>query len=408
MLFWIPAGALTLLVAALIARPLLTRAPRRAGPAATDQAIYRDQMAEVDRDLARGLLDPDEAERARTEIARRLLAADRAGRGPAAEAPARLSRLVSALCAMLILAAGFGLYAGIGRPGMPDLPRAGRLAEAEALRANRPSQAEAEAEAARSMPPPAVDPPEDYAAMIARLREIVPQRPDDLQGWELLALHEARLGNYAAAARAQERVIALKGEAATAEDWVGLADRMVAAAGGYVSPETETVLAELRQRDGDNPALLYYLGLLEAQTGRPDRAFPLWRRVVEEGPDGLHRRLALGQIAEVAWLAGVDYTPPSDPAGPTAEQVAAAGAMDPEARAAMIRGMVESLRERLEAEGGTAEDWARLVRSLTVLGEREAAQEALARARAAHAGDAAGLALLAAAARDAGLDEAAP
>jgi cytochrome c-type biogenesis protein CcmH len=406
MLFWILAGLLTLLVAALLVRPLLGR--RRAGPAAeaTDQAIYRDQLAEVDRDVARGILEPAEAERARTEIARRLLAADRVGGAALAEAPARASHVAVALSVLLVLGTGFGLYAAIGRPGLPDLPRAQRLAEAEALRAARPSQAEAEAEAARALPPPAADLPDDYAAMIAQLREVVPQRPDDLQGWELLALHEARIGDYAAAARAQERVIALKGEAATVEDWVGLADRMVAAAGGYVSPEAEAVLTEILRRDDRNVALLYYLGLIEAQTGRYDRAFPLWRRVVEEGPDGLHRRLALGQIADVAWLAGVDYAPPAPSRGPSAEQAAAAEDMDPEARAAMIRGMVEGLRERLEAEGGTAEEWAQLVNALAVVGDREGALAALAAGRAAHEGDAAGLASLATVARQVGLEPA--
>ncbi len=413
MLFWIVVAAMALLVAGLLARPLLDGGGTAAAPAPTDQAVYRDQLAEVDRDVARGVLNPEDAERARAEIARRLIAADRAGAPPMDDAPTRLSGLGAALAALLALALGLGLYLAIGRPGLGDLPRAERLAQAQALRASRPSQAEAEAEAAASLPPPPADLPADYLDMVADLREVVPTRPDDLPGWELLALHEARLGNYAAAARAQERVVALKGEDATAADWVALADRMVAAAGGFVSPETEAVLAEVMARDDDDFALLYYLGLLEAQTGRPDRAFPLWREVVEEAPDGLHRRLALAQIEQAAWLAGVDYTAPAeggaaiDPAaapGPTPREIANAAAMDPAMRGEMIGGMVEGLRARLDAQGGTAEEWGRLIVSLVVLGDAQGARAALDRARAAFAGDGGALAVLTEAAAQAGLE----
>lgn len=380
MLFWIAAGMLAAIVAALLTRPLL--APGPAGPESSpDQAIYRDQLAEVERDLARGTIAAEEAERARTEIARRLLAADRAGPPSFREAPRRAGLVAAALAGLLVVLGSLALYTLLGHPGTPDLPRAARLAEAETLRASRPSQAEAEAEAAPLLAANApTEIPEDYLAMIEELRRVVPTRPDDLQGWELLAFHEARLGRYAEAARAQSRVVELKGEEATAEDWARLADHMVAAAGHFVTPEAEMVLAGLMERDPRHPALLYYLGLLEAQTGRSDRAFPLWRRVIEEAPsDSLHYRLAAGQIEDVAWLAGVDYSLPA--AGPTPEDMAAAADMDPEAREEMIRGMVDQLSGRLAAEGGPPADWARLVTSLAVLGDRDRAAAILSEAR---------------------------
>jgi cytochrome c-type biogenesis protein CcmH len=156
------------------------------------------------------------------------------------------------------------------------------------------------------------------------------------------------------------------------------------------------------ERAPEEPGLLYYLALLDAQTGRPDRAFPLLREVVERAPEGsLHRRLAEGQIEQVAWLAGVDYAPPAP--GPTAEGPAAAEDMDPAAREEMIRGMVEGLASRLAAEGGTAEEWARLIASLGVLGETERAGAILAEARGVFAGDSAAQAALDEAARAAGL-----
>jgi cytochrome c-type biogenesis protein CcmH len=407
MLFWIVAGGLSALVALLLARPLL--APPSAAPEASpDQAIYRDQLREVDRDLARGVLAPEEAERARTEIARRLLSADRAGPARTAEAPRPAAVAAAGVAAVVVVLGSLVLYSVIGRPGAEDLPRAERLALAQELRDARPSQAEAEAAALQAFPPPEPQAPADYLKMIEELRRVVPTRPEDLQGWELLALHEARLGRYAAAARAQERVVALRGEEATVGDWLALGDRMVAAAGGTVTPEAESVLGEIAEREPENLGLHYYLGLLEAQTGRPDRAFPLWRKVVEEMPEGsLHRRLALGQIEEVAWLAGVDYEAPASPAppGPTEDEMAATAEMDPAQREEMIRGMVESLASRLASEGGPAADWARLIASLGVLGDAQRAQAILTEARGAFEGDAEAQALLDEAVAASGLSE---
>lgn len=406
MLFWIVAGTLAALVAVLLARPLLR--PAHAAPEASpDQAIYRDQLLEVERDLARGLIAPAEAERARTEIARRLLAADRAGPPAIGEAPRRSALFAAVLSAALVVLGSLVLYADLGRPGVPDLPRADRLAEAEARREARPSQAEAEAQAAAAFPAGEPDAPADYLAMVEQLREVVPTRPDDLQGWELLALHEARLGRYGDAALAQERVVEIKGDEATAQDWLDLTDRMVAAAGGLVTPEAEMTLAEIQSREPENPGLLYYLGLLEAQTGRPDRAFPLWREVVDEAdPESLHYRLAAAEIEQVAWLAGADYARPAPTAaGPTEDQVAAAADMEPEEREQMIRGMVDQLSARLASEGGPPEDWARLIASLGVLGDRDQASAILAEARTAFAASPEAQALLDDAASQAGLAE---
>lgn len=404
MMFWIVAGVLAALVALLLVRPLLAPPPP-AVEASPDQAIYRDQLREVERDLQRGVIGPEEAERTRTEVARRLLAADRAGPLRLREAPYSAGLIAAGLVAMLVVLGSLLLYSVMGRPGALDLPRAERIAQAEALRDTRPSQSEAEAAALAAFPLREPQAPADYLEMIENLRQVVPTRPDDLQGWELLALHEARLGRYADAARAQERVVAIKGEEATAGDLLGLADRMVAAAGGVVTPEAELALSEIASREPENLGLLYYLGLLEAQTGRSDRAFPLWRKVIEEAPEGsLHRRLALGQIEEVAWLAGVDYEPPAAP-GPTPEDMAASAEMDPAARDRMIRSMVDSLAARLASEGGPVEDWARLITSLAVQGDTGQAGAILAEARGVFAANEAAIATLDRAAQEAGLSE---
>ncbi|MBD3765724.1 MAG: c-type cytochrome biogenesis protein CcmI, partial [Rhodobacterales bacterium] len=76
--FWAAATAMAAAVAGLLALAML-RARAAAEPAAAyDLRVYRDQMAEIDRDLARGVIAPEDAERLRAEIGRRLLDADRA------------------------------------------------------------------------------------------------------------------------------------------------------------------------------------------------------------------------------------------------------------------------------------------------------------------------------------------
>ena len=406
MLFWIVAGTLSALVALLLARPLL-RAGVAVPQASPDQAIYRDQLAEVERDLARGVLAPEEAERARVEIARRLLAADRAGPVALREAPHRAALVMAALTAGLVVMGSLFLYAALGRPGDPDQPRATRLAEAQRLYEARPSQAEAEAQVAATRTAPLPDPPEDVRVTIDQLRGAAQSGEADPYGLSLLAFVEMRLGNAAEAARVQQRVLEAKGDSATLDDLARLLDYMVAAANGLVTPEAEAVLARIRQADGMNPAVLYYSGLLFANTQRPDEAFPFWRALMERVPaDNPYRQMAVDSVEDLAWLAGVDYTVPTPASsGPTEEDMAAAADMAPEEREQMIRGMVDQLSSRLATEGGPPEDWARLISSLGVLGDTEQAAAILGEARTTFAASPEAQALLDQAAQSAGLSE---
>lgn len=369
MIFWATAIALAILVTLFVGVPLLQRGQREDNRQdSADVALYQDQLAEVDRDLARGVLDPEEAERTRTEIARRLLAADQSTPAQTATAPTGLSRTVIAVAFLAILGGGGALYWQLGAPGYPDIPRAERLANAADMLRNRPTQAEAEARAS-DLPRPTVTLPEDQQQIVTRLREIVADNPDELQGWLYLANIERTVGDFAAAARAQNEVIRLKGDDATTEDLSYLVDMMVAAANGIITIEAQAVLNEIVTRDGDSLVAAYYMGQLYAQTDRPDLAFRLWRDVVENGEsDSLHVRLARGQIEEAAFNAGLDYTLPPE-RGPSAADIAAASDMSAEDRDAMIRGMVAQLSDRLASEGGPASDWARLISAYGVLGD---------------------------------------
>lgn len=388
MLFWIVTFALAVAVAVWLAAVMLRPRGAAAPAAAYDIKVYRDQLRELERDRARGLIAAEDADRARTEISRRILDADRqavTGAATAATAGAKAggapkgATLVAAAAGAVILAGSFLLYQTLGVPGYGDLPYAGRMAESERLYDTRPHQDEAEqAAAATRAPQPAPDP--KFVDLMDKLRTAVAERPEDTRGLALLAQNEAVMGNFRAAWEAQGRLIAARGAAATADDYAAKADLMALAAGGLITPEAEAVLAEALQRDPANGTARYYLGLMLAQNGRPDRTFRIWANLLDEGPDDAPWIAPIrDRIMDLAWLAGEDgYQPPMQAgavppfmggAGPDQADVDAAAEMTPEQRQEMIRGMVERLNDRLASEGGTPEDWAKLIGALGVLGE---------------------------------------
>jgi cytochrome c-type biogenesis protein CcmH len=406
-LFWGVAGALALAVTGVMVAAL-GRGRGASDAADHDLRVYRDQLAEVERDLARGVISGDEAARLRTEIGRRVLAADAAVRAAPAQAVGPGRGLAMGLIALTVLGVGGGLYLLRGAPGQGDLPMAFRLEDAERARAERPTQAEAEARAATALPPAPMPLEPRHAELLAQLRVAMGARPNDLQGHELLARNEALVGNFAAAAKAQGVVVALKGPVATADDLALQAELMIMAAGGVVTAEAETVLAATLEKDRLNGTARYYSGLMFLQVGRADLAFRFWAPLWEgASPTDPWVEPLRAQLPDVAWLAGQHrYAMPDLRAplpGPDAAALEAAQDMTPQERQTMIRGMVDGLMARLASDGGSAPEWARLIRALGVLGDTDRARAIHAEALNRFAGRAEDLAQIAAAATDAGL-----
>lgn len=398
MLFWFVCIFLTLAVAFVVAAPLLR--PAVAQGENPDVAVYRAQLDEIDRDLERDLLVPEEAERARTEVARRLLAASKAA--TVENTSVAGSFVVPALIGIAVLGGSFSLYWNYGAPGYADLPLQARLAASQEMRDSRPSQTVLEAAAPA---PPAVEVPDDYRKAIEQLRIIAPTRPDDLEAWSRLAFHEVELRNYAQAALAQAQVIAIKGDDAPLSDWQRLLDLKVVAAGGLISPEAEDVIQQILNTDEGNIAARYYLGALYNQTDRPDLALRLWRAIVEVGdPNNFHIASARAQISDAAFRAGVEYALP-ETRGPSFEDMDAASEMSPEDQQAMIGNMVSGLADRLGTEGGPSQDWARLIRAYGVLGDQDAARTIWTEAQQVFVSSMRDMEVLTNAARDAGVLE---
>ncbi len=407
MVFWVLIIGLAAAVSVLLALVLLRRHRVLQARAEYDIAVYREQLAAVDRDVARGVIGTDAAERTRTEIARRILDADRRRTAEVTTgAPRAATVAMAAGVAVVLLGGSVAMYQRLGAPGYGDLPLQARLAATEERRADRPRQAEAEEQAA-AFRPETPQPSDDYLQLVERLRATVAGRPDDPRGLGLLARNEAALGNFKAAYDVQRRLIDVLGAQAHADDYADLADMMVLAAGGYVSPEAEAVLEQVLMRDPQNGPARYYVGLMQSQNGRPDLAFEVWRTLLEQSlPEAPWVPAIRAQIEETAARAGQRYElPPADGMlrGPSAADIAASQDMSPEDRMDMIRSMVAGLSDRLANQGGTAAEWARLIGALGVLGDTDSARAIFAEAQDVFSDDPRGLSEVTEAARGAGL-----
>lgn len=229
MVFW-TVTALIAFAAALLLAMIIIRAREQGEPAAAyDLRVYRQQLREVDKDLARGVINEGDAERIRTEISRRILAADtqlqKRKSGPAQ--PRSLSLISAVTTALLITGGTLGLYWQLGAPGYGDLGLKDRIRLAGERAENRPSQAEAEAEVP-ALTNPQVE--EGYVKLVEQLRKTAGERENDAQGQALLAQHEANLGNFKAAYEAKANYIRLAEGKVNARDFTELAELKIMAA----------------------------------------------------------------------------------------------------------------------------------------------------------------------------------
>jgi cytochrome c-type biogenesis protein CcmH len=327
---------------------------------AYDISVYKDQLSEVDRDLARGLILPDQAEAARIEIRRRMLRATGTGRQEAA--PVRSGprwQLVAAASAVPVLA--LAAYLSLGRPNMPSQPFAARPA---------PQQAQADQA--------------DIAQMVSSLEERLAREPGDLNGWLLLGRSRAVLGQMDRAVEAYRRARELAPDDDRAR--VGMADAITAAAGGVVTPDAKALfeqsLAAAGSEQAADPGVVFYLGLADAQAGELKAAIDRWNRLLARAPaDASWRDQLIESIRMAAAQAGTEPPPlpeaaPAPPSGPSATDVQAMAALSPEERNERIRGMVEGLDARLQDDPNDLDGWLRLGRARMVLGEKDKAAAA--------------------------------
>ena len=339
MLLWITFAVMTAAVLAALLWPVYRRGTAEAGLRDAELAVYRDQLAEIDRDQARGLIDAAEAQATRNEVSRRMLAAA----GPQESEPtrpspgARRGALVSAVVG--IPAVALSTYLAFGRPDLPGLPHSMRM----------------ETALERS----------DYAAMVAQVEAHLAENPQDAQGWLVLAPTYRGMGRYGEAADAFARALELV--PATPELLADFGEAVVLSREGLVTAKARDAFQQALALEPGHAKALFYRALADRQEGRHEDALTTWRGMLEAAPADAPWRPAVER--QIASLERERSGAPQ----PSAAEIARAGELADADREAMIRGMVERLARRLEQDGGDLQGWLRLAQARMVLGERDAA-----------------------------------
>ncbi|UVK53808.1 c-type cytochrome biogenesis protein CcmI [Mesorhizobium sp. AR02] len=350
MLFWVIAAILTLGASLAVLLPLAGGAKGASSSGEHDLEVYRDQLSELDRDAARGLIQPAEAAEARAEIARRILRlnnADTAGKASARQVSVT-ARLVATAAVLAVPLVSWGVYSQIGSPDLPSQPLSERLAK-------NPADS-------------SVD------ELVARAEAHLAANPSDGRGWDVLAPVYLRMQRFSDAVAAYRNAIRFDGDSAVRQ--AGLGEAIAGAAGGIVSADAQDAFEAALKLDPANAKASFYLAMALAQEGRNKEAVTAWQAMLGTlPPDSPWRgavEQALAKSGEVASGATAK--------GPDAADVDNASSLSPQDREAMINTMVAGLDEKLRQNPRDPEGWMRLVRSYVVLGKADQAREALGRA----------------------------
>ncbi|WP_269932245.1 c-type cytochrome biogenesis protein CcmI [Aminobacter sp. HY435] len=358
MLFWVIAAVLTLGASLAVLLPF-TRPAEGDADKSHDLEVYRDQLSELDRDAARGLISAPDAEQARAEIGRRIIRLDAETATGSRNASASVSRIVGVAAVLAVPVISWSIYTAIGSPSLPSQPLSARLAEN-----------------------PANSSVDD---LVGRAEGHLIANPSDGRGWDVLAPVYMRMGRSEDSVTAYRNAIRLLGS--TAARQAGLGEAIGGASGGIITEDASKAFEEALKLDPANPKARYFLALALAQEGKVAEAASAWRQMTAELPADSPWRAVVDQ--SVAQAEGQSAPPAAGAApgavagaatGPNQEQIDAAASMSSGDRTAMIEGMVATLDEKLRENPRDPEGWQRLVRSYVVLGKTEQAQEALGRA----------------------------
>ena len=349
MILWLLFALMTVAAIAAVLWPLTRRNAARGG---SDIAVYRDQLDEITRDRAAGLIGESEAEAAKVEVSRRLLAAaDAAAAEKSADDESSLwRRPATAIVGLALLPAGaIAFYLMLGSPDMPGAPLATRLA--------------AQQDESRSI-----------EALLAKVEAHAESNPNDGRAWEVLAPVYMRIGRYHDAVKALRNSLRLNGSNAARE--ADLGEALVAAANGVVTAEAKAQFDRALTLDREDVMARFYLGMAAYQDGRRAEAEAIWRDILAKAPPG---------AAYIEMISRTLERKAPDTASAPQSAAAAPGAAD--AGQHDVNVMVARLADRLKQNGSDAEGWAQLVRSYRALGQDDKAQAAAADARQALAGD---------------------
>ncbi len=356
MTLWLVFALMTAAAIFAVLWPLGRRPSERGG---SDVVVYRDQLDEIARDREAGLIGEAEAEAARVEVSRRLIAAADAAE---AEKPSGVGsplwrrRLTAVAGLMLVPIGAAALYLMVGSPQLPGEPLQARMR--------------------------AIHNDKSISSLVAQVEQHLARNPNDVRGYAVLAPVYLQLGRFADAVRARRKVLELAGE--NAERQSDLGEAITAEANGIVTADAKKAFTRALALDSNEMKAKFFVGLAAEQDGDRHKAADVWHSMLKGAPANAPWvatvREALSRIgAEVPPVAS---TPPiAGNAGPSAADVKAAAQMNEQDRNSMIRGMVARLADRLKQNGGDIDGWQRLLRAYMVLNERDKAHAAAGDAR---------------------------
>jgi len=368
-MLWVVFALLTGAAIFSVLWPLARKSAQPQSEINSDIAFYEDRLAEIDKEVERSLIAPEDARAVKAEAARRLLvSADHAETKQQSFSGARV-KFAAVVALIVVPAVALGVYAQTGHPNLPDDPLEARLE-------SDPSKM-------------------DLQTAVAKVERHLAQNPRDGKGYEVLAPAYLKMGRAEDAARAELQAMALLGE--TPERLTFYGEALFFAANGIVTKDAQAAFA--KAADGRlAPKASLYLGLAAEQDGNRDKAIAIWSDLIKQVPDAPWADALRGKIA------ALQGAPMAEARPETTQQGAAIAAMPEGQRDAAIRGMVDRLAQRLEQNGNDVEGWLRLVRAYKVLNEGEKARSALGNARHSLEGDAAATVRLDALAKELGLE----
>lgn len=233
MMIWLVIAVMTAAVVAVLLVPFLRESKAMpSSDADFDSAVYRDQLQELDRDAARGIIGEAEAQAARNEISRRLLQVAT----PAAPGSGHRYALLAVLLVPLI---ALPLYAKYGSPRVPDVPLQERLNGAIANK--------------------------DFAALVATVEAHLAKSPDDAGGWRVVAPAYRNEQRWDDAAAAYANILRLAPP--TAEALADYAEMLVYANEGMVTDEAQRAFDEALKLDPGDARARFYRDLAVKQGG---------------------------------------------------------------------------------------------------------------------------------------------
>ena len=420
MILWIILTALVAVVAAVLAIAFVRRSDANARDGGQALAIARDQIAELERERAAGLIGDAEAAQARSEIERRIVAAVRAPEQVVAQSGSDKVRTIAVVGTIGWVTVGSALlYQSVGRPDLPSVPFTG-VQNASVGQMPAQQAAAAPVQSAATGGDNTANVPGSVEELIVSLAARLKDNPQDAEGWRMLGWSYFNTEDYANAAEAYAKAVEL--DASDPDVLSAYGETLVRAEDGLVSDTALQAFEAALKINPDDPRARFFKGMSLEQAGDPGGAIKVWQDILNTAPAGaewaagLRQRieeLAAASNIEIGELPAAALLPPAETSGaaagntaapgPTAQDVQAAQEMSPEDRQEMIRSMVDRLAARLEENPNDAEGWIRLMRSRMVLGDRDAALQTYKRAAEVFASDPAVGGQLQAAAEEFGL-----